>query len=184
VRQIGQWIGAAMLAAVVVAAPARAELKVGVVDMQRALNECEAGKKARDQVKAKFEKAQDQLKRQREDLDRLREDYDKKAVVLKEEERRNLEKDLENRSLEFKRKYEDFQRDLKRTDSELTAGIVDELYGLVRDYGEKHGYSLVLEASNGALLYNDKATDITDEIIKLYNASPRHDGARSSKEKE
>jgi len=183
VRQIGQWIGAATLA-VVVAVPARAELKVGVVDMQRALNDCEAGKKARDQVKAKFEKAQDQLKRQREDLDRLREDYDKKAVVLKEEERRNLEKDLENRSLEFKRKYEDFQRDLKRTDSELTAGIVDELYGLVRDYGEKHGYSFVLEASNGALLYNDKATDITDDIIKLYNTSPHHEGARSSKVKE
>jgi len=184
VRQTALWIGAAAVLAVVVAAPARADLKVGVVDMQRALNECEAGKKARDQVKAKFEKAQDQLKRQREDLDRLREDYDKKAVVLKEEERRNLEKDLENRSLDFKRKYEDFQRDLKRTDSELTAGIVDELYGLVRDYGQKHGYSLVLEASNGALLYNDKTTDITDDIIKLYNASPRHEGARPSKEKE
>ena len=183
-RQTALWIGAAVMLAVVVAAPARADLKVGVVDMQRALNECEAGKKARDQVKAKFEKAQDQLKRQREDLDRLREDYDKKAVVLKEEQRRSLEKDLENRSLDFKRKYEDFQRDLKRTDSELTAGIVDELYGLVRDYGQKHGYSLVLEASNGALLYNDKTTDITDDIIKLYNASPRHEGARPSKEKE
>ena len=182
--QMTRWIGMTMLLALAAAAPVRAELKIGVVDMQRALNDCDAGKKARDQVKAKFEKAQDQLKRQREDLDRLRGDYDKKAVVLKEEERRNLEKDLENRSLEFKRKYEDFQRDLKRTDSELTAGIVDELYGLVRDYGEKHGYSLVLEASNGALLYNDKATDITDDIIKLYNTSPRHEGARSSKVKE
>ena len=183
-RQTAQWIGAAALAVVFVTAPARADLKVGVVDMQRALNECDAGKKARDQVKAKFEKAQDQLKRQREELDRMREDYDKKAVVLKEEERRNLEKDLENRSLEFKRKYEDFQRDLKRTDSELTAGIVDELYALVRDYGQKHGFSLVLEASNGALLYNDKTSDITDDIIKLYNSSPRHEGARSSKDKE
>src|SRR3989449_5554069 len=179
-----RWIGMTMLLALALAASARAEPKFGVVDMQRALNDCEAGKKARDQVKVKFEKAQDQLKRQREDLDRLREDYDKKAVVLKEEERRNLEKDLENRSLDFKRKYEDFQRDLKRTDSELTAGIVDELYGLVRDYGQKHGYSLVLEASNGALLYNDKTTDITDDIIKLYNTSPHHEGARSSKVKE
>src|SRR2546427_11601098 len=124
------------------------------------------------------------MKRQREDLERLRGDYVQKAVVLKAEGRRNLEEVLEDRSLDFKRKYEDFQRDLKRTDSELTAGIVDELYGLVRDYGQKHGYSLVLEASNGALLYNDKTTDITDDIIKLYNASPRHDGARPSKEKE
>ena len=39
-----------------------------------------------------------QLKRQRDDLDRMKDDYDKKALVLKEEERRNLEKDFESRS--------------------------------------------------------------------------------------
>src|SRR5262245_10150242 len=86
------------------AIPARAELRVAVVDMQRALNECDAGKKAKDQVKAKFERSQEQLKKQREDLDRMKENYDKKALVLKDEERRNLEKDLEARTLDFKRR--------------------------------------------------------------------------------
>ena len=161
------------------ASVAAAELRVAVVDMQRALNECDAGKRAKDQVKAKFEKSQDDLKRQREDLDRRKEEYERKATVLKEEERRNLEKDLEARSLEFKRKFEDFQRDLKRTDAELTSTIVEELYGVVRDYGAKNTYSLVLEASTGALLYGDRALDITDEIVKLYNASPKR--ASSSK---
>jgi len=65
-----------------------AELRVAVVDMQRALNECDAGKRAKDQVKAKFEKSQDDLKRQREDLDRRKEESERKAPVLKEEERR------------------------------------------------------------------------------------------------
>ena len=160
-----------------------ADQRIAVVDMQRALNECDAGKKAKDQVKAKFEKAQDQLKRQREDLDRMREDYDKKALVLKEEERRNLEKDLETRSLEFKRKYEDFQRDLKRTDAELTSGIVEELYGIVRDLGEKGRYTLVLEASSGQLLYADKAIDVTDEVVKIHNSSP-HSGTPTKKKSE
>src|SRR4029453_12698498 len=96
-----------------VAAPVRAaDLRIAVVDMQRALNECEAGKRAKDQVKAKFEKSQEDLKRQREDLDRRKEEYERKATVLKEEERRNLEKDLESRTLEFKRKFEDFKRNL------------------------------------------------------------------------
>src|SRR6266436_6421718 len=67
---------------------AAAEQKIAVVDMQRALNECDAGKKAKDQVKAKFEHSQNQLKKQREDLDRLKEDYERKATVLKDEERR------------------------------------------------------------------------------------------------
>ena len=164
---------------------AAADLKIAVVDMQRALNECDAGRRAKDQVKAKFEKAQDQLKRQREDLDRMKDDYDKKAIVLKEDERRTLEKDLEARTLEFKRKYEDFERDLKRTDSELTAGIVQDLYGVVHEYGESHGYSLVLEASSGVLLYSDKASDVTDEIVKIFNSSPHKDrGSRGSKDKE
>ena len=153
---------------------ARADLRVAVVDMQRALNECDAGKKAKDQVKAKFEKSQDQLKKQRDDIDRMKSDFDKKALVLKEEERRNLAKDLETRELDFKRRYEDFQRDLKQTDAELTQGIVEDLYDLVRQYGQKNNYSLVLESSSG-LLYNDKTVDITDEIIKLHNSSPHRD---------
>src|SRR2546428_1171730 len=178
-RRAALWL--ATLALVLGAAPlAAVEQKIAVVDMQRALNECDAGKRAKDQVKAKFEHSQNQLKKQREDLDRLKEDYERKATVLKDEERRNLEKDLESRGLEFKRKYEDFQRDLKETDAELTKSIVAELYELVRDYGEKHGYTLVLEASSGALLYNDKTVDVTDEIVKLHNAPPHKVGPKRS----
>jgi outer membrane protein len=174
----------AMAMSLVLGAAARAELRIAVVDMQRALNECEAGKKAKDQVKSKFERSQDQLKRQRDDLDKMKEDYDRRALVLKDEERRNLEKDLETRTLDFKRKYEDFQRDLKRTDAELTSSIVEDLYGIVREYGEKNGYSLVLEASSGALLYNDKAVDVTDEIVKLHNSSPHRASGPRRPEKE
>jgi outer membrane protein len=163
----------AVLGALAVAMPAAAELKVGVVDMQRALNECDAGRKAKDQVKAKFERSQESLKRERDDLDRRKEDYEKKALVLKEDERRNLERELENRGLEFKRKYEDFQRDLKRTDAELTSGIVEELYEIVRGIGERNRYTMVLEASSGQLLYADKSIDVTDEVVRMHNSSPR-----------
>jgi outer membrane protein len=165
------------------AAAAAQDLRVAVVDMQRALNECDAGKRAKEQVKGKFERSQDQLKRQREDLDRMKEDYDRRATVLKEDERRNREKDLESRGLDFKRKYEDFQRELKRTDAELTAGIVEEIYLIVRDYGERNQYHLVLEASSGALLYHTKTIDVTDEIIKLHNASPQS-GRRAPEKKD
>jgi len=152
------------------ATQAPAEVRIAVVDMQRALNECSAGRKAKEQVKAKFERAQDQLKRQRDELDRLRDDLERKAEALSVDARREREKDLESRALEFKRKSEDFQRDLKRTDAELTAGIVEELYSIVADYGREQGYGLVLEASNGGLLYADKGLDITDEVVRRHDA--------------
>lgn len=152
------------------AAAARAQGRIAVVDMQKALNECAAGKRAKDQVRSKFERAQEELRREREALDRRREDFDKKLLVLKDEERVNLERDLESRGLEFKRKYEDFQRDLKRTDAELTSGIVESIYKIVQAYGREQGMSLVLEASSGALIYSDETMDITEEVIRRVNA--------------
>lgn len=163
-------LAAATMMVVAASVPARADVTIGVVDMQRALNECNAGKKAKEQVRSKFERAQNELKRQREELDRMRESYDKKALVVKEEERRSLEKDLEFRSLEFKRKYEDFQRDLKRTDGELTSGIVEQLYGIVNTYARERKFTVVLEASSGAIVYADSSVDVTDEVIKRHNA--------------
>jgi len=168
-RRAGRMLAAVGAAWVVLAGVARAEVRIAVVDPQRALNECDAGKKAKDQVKAKFEKAQNELKKEREDLDKARDEFEKKAILLKDDERRNRERELENRTLDFKRKYEDMQRDLKRTDGELTSGIIEQLYGIVSDFGKQQGYTLVLEASSG-LLYADKALDITDAIVKIQNS--------------
>lgn len=177
----GRWLAVAAAMAWLVAGvdTARAEVRIAVVDMQRALNECSAGRKAKEQVKAKFERAQDQLKRQRDELDRLRDDLERKAEALSLDARREREKDLESRALEFKRKSEDFQRDLKRTDAELTAGIVEELYSIVADYGREQGFGLVLEASNGGLLYADKSLDITDEVVRRHDAGHGRRGKAS-----
>jgi len=168
-RRAGRVLVVASAVWLALAGAARAELKIAVVDLQRALNECDAGKKAKEQVKAKFEKAQNQLKKEREDLDKARDEFEKQAILLKDDDRRNRERELENRTLDFKRKYEDMQRDLKRTDGELTSGIIEQLYGIVSEYGKQQGYTLVLEASSG-LLYADKALDITDAIVKIQNS--------------
>jgi len=162
-------IAGLLVAGTLVAGAARAEVSIGVVDMQRALNECKAGKKAKDDVRRKFENAQKDLESQRAAVDRLRADYEKKFLVVKEEERRNLEKNLETRGLDLKRRYEDFQRDLKRTDAELTAGIVEQLYEIVNGYAKERGFTVVLEASSGALVYMDSAIDVTDEVIRRHD---------------
>jgi outer membrane protein len=175
----GRLLTASAAIALTLAGAARAEIRVAVVDMQRALNECEAGKKAKESVKGKFEKAQNDLRKEREDLDKARDEFEKKALLMKEDERRNRERELENRTLDFKRKYEDLQRDLKRTDAELTSGIVEQLYGVVNDYGRQQGYTLVLEASSG-LLYADKALDITDAIVKIHNSGGGRGGGKPS----
>ena len=83
--------------------------------------------------------------------------------MLKDDQRRDLEKDFEAKQLEFKRRYEDFQRDLKRTDAGAHLGHRRAaLRHRLRDRRREAGYTMVLESPSGAPLYNDKSIDITD----------------------
>lgn len=162
-------------------APVRAadSVKIGYVDLQRALNESDSGKKAREEFKGQVDKAQSGLKKQKDELDNLREQLEKKQLVMKEEERGNLEKDLARKGRDFERAYKDSQAELQARDNELTAGILRELQQVIKEYGDKESYTLILENSSNAVLYGAKDADLTDEIIKIYNAR----GPKKTKEK-
>ena len=56
--------------------------KIGVVDMQRALNETEDGRKAKDTLKKLFEQRQKMLDKQQNDLKALKESLEKQRDVL------------------------------------------------------------------------------------------------------
>jgi outer membrane protein len=157
----------------VLAAPlGRAEnIKLATVDMQRALNECDAGKKAKEDFKSQVDKLQADLNKQKTAIEKIKEDVEKKGMVLKDEERKSIERDYQRRLRDFQRTYKDSQAELQQRDNELTSEILRQLQEVIAEYGAKQGYTLVLEASNtGAVLYNSRSVDITDQVIQEYNS--------------
>ena len=162
-----------VIAAVLCAGVALAEStpKIGYVDLQRALNESESGKKAKEDFKVQVDKLQAQLKRQKDDIDSLKEQLEKKSVVMKEEERANLEDEYRRKLRDFERNYTDSQTELQKKDNELTGAIIKDLHEVIRDYGEREGYTLILEATSSAVLYGNKSADLTEDIMKLYNGT-------------
>jgi outer membrane protein len=145
--------------------------KIGYVDLQRALNESEAGKKAKEEFKVQVDKLQAQLKRQKDEIDSLKDQLEKKSVVMKEAERTNLEDEYRRKLRDFERNYKDSQADLQKKDNELTGAIIKDLQEVIRDYGAREGYTLILEATSSAVLYGDKSADLTEDIMKLYNST-------------
>jgi len=81
--------------------------------------------------------------------------------------------DLARKGRDFERAYKDSQAELQAKDNELTAGILKELQLVIKDYGDKEGYTLILENSSNAVLYGAKDADLTEQIIKIYNAAPK-----------
>lgn len=164
----------ALTAAVALALPtlraAAADMKVGIVDLQRALNESSAGKKAKDQFKGEFDKMQNGLKSEKDSLDRLKEDLDKKSTVLSDDQKKAKMEDFERRRRDLRRKLEDSDAELRKKDQELTGSILKDLAVVIQEIGEREGYTLILENSSSSVLYGSKSIDITESVIKAFDA--------------
>lgn len=172
------WLIFGVVAACALAPAARAQsaVKIGYVDLQRALNESDTGRRAKEDFKGQVDKLQGKLKKQKEDLEGLKSQLEKKASVMKDEERGDLEENYRKKLRDFERDYKDAQADLQRKDNELTATIIKDLQEIIRDYGEREGYTIILEASSNAVLYGAKGADLTDMVIELYNGSGKKRG--------
>jgi outer membrane protein len=157
----------AVLLMLFAAVPARADVKLAFVDVQRALNECEAGKTAKAEFRVKVEAAEKKLQEEQNEVGGLKDELEKKGMLMKPEQRQNLQDDYLNKAKNFERNYKDSKDDLERRDQEMTGKIIHDLAEVIRDVGEKQGYTMVME--KGSILWGLPSIDITDQVIRTYN---------------
>jgi outer membrane protein len=147
---------------------AQERIKIGYIDIQRVISESHAGKRAKERFQAQVKKAEADILKERQDIERLKSDLDKKGPLLKDEERRNLESDLQKRSVNLQRSMSDYQQDLQAKNNEMMSDILKELEKIVNEVGKAEKFTMILERSQ--ILYSDQGIDITSKVIETYNS--------------
>lgn len=156
---------------VALAVPAvAAEGKLGTVDMQKILLLSEAGKDAKEQLSIKAAKYEAEKNVKEEDLKKLKGELEKQSVLLSESARITKEKDYQQKLKEYQRFMKDAQDDLQAKNDEFTNRIVEEIVKVVQEFGKKNGYAYIF-VKNESMLYMDEKADLSDEILKQFNAS-------------
>lgn len=162
------WLVVGMVVFSWTAGYAQDKIKIGFIDIQRVISESQAGKQARDRFQAQVKKAEAEILKERQDLDRLKGDLEKKGLLLKEEERRNLEIDFQKRSVNLQRRMSDYQQELQARNNEMMSHILKDLEKIVNEIGKADKFTLILERSQ--ILYSDQGIDITSKVIETYNS--------------
>jgi outer membrane protein len=169
-KKMGIWIfcGAVMLAWTAGAWGAD-PLKIGYVDMQRALNQCVTGQEAKKVITGEVEKMHKSLEGRQKELNKLREDLDKRGTVMNESLRRQKENEYQTKLRDVQRMQRDFEEDVRRKDRELTDKVLRDLAGIVQQIGEEGKYSVILEGNQPSIIYISKGLELTEEVIKRAN---------------
>jgi Outer membrane protein len=144
-----------------------ATLKVGSVDIQKALNTCEAGKAAAVKLNQALENAKKKYETQGQALQKEQESLERQSSVLDEQVFKDKVRDFQSRARDWERFRKDIETDIRQQHNEIVDKISKELIGITEQVGKEGGFTLVLERS--LVPYIDPTLDITDEVVKRYN---------------
>jgi outer membrane protein len=168
-----------LVAALLVATMApklHAQVRVAVVDLQRALNETEDGRRAKTQLKRLFKSRQKQLDDKQNELKKMKEDIEKQKNVLSQPALQKKLEQYQQAFVELQTVYVDYQRELASKEAELTKVIIQRMESILRRLGQAEGYTLILERGEAGVMWVPSNLDVTDSVIQRYNAGEGREG--------
>jgi outer membrane protein len=146
--------------------------KIGVVNIQQAIQECGEGKKEIDALQQKFAPKQVELKQQSDDVENLKKQYQAQAEKLSDEEKNSRAKSIDTKQKALQRNYEDAQAEFQQAEQEVINRIGSKMVAVLEKYANANGFAVVLDVSNpqtSPVLWATQGTVITKELVDAYD---------------
>ncbi len=151
------------------ATPAFADLKIGYVDLQRALAEVGEGQQAKAKLKAEIDKKKVEFEAEQK---KLREDgmvLDRQASAMSEEVRIEKMKQLQGRVMQMTDKGQKLQVEFVEKERVELKKIFDKMDPIVAAIAKRDGLSVVFEKTDSGLVFAESSLDVTNELVRTYN---------------
>lgn len=163
--------GLAPAALLALPASGQATTKIGVIEVQRIVQDSAMGKESLARVqKAQATKQEDLAKRQKE-LREMEQKIQDQNKTLSEEALEKLQKDYQGKALELKRFQDDAQRELEELQRKELGELERKVMPVIQQVSKEEGYMLVFNKFQSGLLHADESVDLTDKVITRFNSS-------------
>ena len=157
------------LCGLLAAHPASAEVKMGVVNFQKLLEEAPQTKTAMAALENEFAPRRRELLTMQNDLKARDEKLQKEGAVMAEADRAKAEKTLRDQQREFSRKAGEFQDDASTRRNEEIGKVQRYLVQEIQTYASAQGFDLVL---GDGVFFAKGPLDITANVLALLATKP------------
>jgi outer membrane protein len=148
-------------------ASAQAQIKVGVVNYQRLMQESPQAKTALDAIRAEFAPREKELQNQQTSLKTKEERVQKDAATMSDSQRSTAEKELRDGYRDLARRQQEVQDDFNARRNEEMSRLQRTLVEEVQAYAKTQNFDLVL--ADGVIYFNN-TMDITPAILTALQA--------------
>ena len=150
-----------------------ADIKIAYVDLNKALNESDEGKKAVKTLEAMVKVKKAAIDEQQQNLRKLEEELAKQESILNPDALKVKRDDFERLKRDFQRMIKDSEDEVEKKRTDFMDRIVKEITEMIRKVGEEEGYAVIFEKNEAGMIYSSGKLDLTDKIIKKYNETSK-----------
>jgi len=143
--------------------------RVGVVDLQRCLQESKEGQEVTRLLQKKKAVLQRQLDAKQGELFELRKELEKQAMMLSMDAQEDKRRSIERKTRELEYFLRDLNEEMRRAQEIEKNRILKELGKVIEKIGSQDDFSLIMEKRVGGVLYQAGALDITEKVIGVYD---------------
>lgn len=161
-----------VLMVLLMSSAALAEVKLGFVDLQKAIEMTTTGKKAKSDLQKEFEAKKKDLQKKEEELKKMHEDLEKKKTVISADVLSRKQTELQQEVMKFRQSVADSEGNIREKEQKLTQPILDKLEKAIAEVAKEQKVTLVLHQSDKfqTVLWAEKEVDLTDAVVKKYES--------------
>lgn len=168
------FLAVALLHSAVGSVPAQAaDYKIGYVDVERIFREFNGTKSAESQFNQDVEGWMRQYDAKKAELDKLSKEFEAQRLMLSDARRKERENELQAKISELEQQQREIWGPTGKAaqrNEQLTREIITQIREIVSRIAQSEGYSFILDAGDGNLLYGDPNLDLTDRVLTELNA--------------
>lgn len=139
-----------------------AELKIGVVNAAKVLEQAPQAEAAQQALQKEFSPRDKAIISSQKEVRKLEDKLARDGAIMSESERRKLEREIVSRKRDLKREQEEFREDLNIRRNEAFDKIRDIIRKAINDIAKSEKYDLIV---GDGVIYADDRIDITDKIV-------------------
>lgn len=149
---------------------ALAEVKIGYIDLQRAIQSTESGKDAKKSLEKIFEKRKKEVTKVEEDLKKMGEDIEKKKSILEPSVLDERRAEMQNEMLKYQELVKKSQQEMATRERELTQPILQKMEQALDEVAKEEKLTMVFERGQNGVVWAQKELDLTDKVVAKFNA--------------
>ena len=143
--------------------------KIGILDLQKCLQESNEGKRISETLKTKQEGMQKELTQKDQELRDMANDIEKQSLMLSPEAKDAKQKEYDKKRRDLAYLAQDMEDDMKRAQANALNDIYKIISGIVTDIAKKEKFDMIAVREPRVFLFVSEKLDITDKVIAELN---------------